>query len=265
MSLSDIVVFLGPSLPQREAEAILPARYLPPAEQGSVIRACLDLQPKALVLIDGVFGSVPAVRHKEIFWARAKGVEVFGAASIGAIRAAELALIGMQGHGLIYRWYRRTPLADDDEVAVAMTPSELGASPLSDALISMRLTLGQACRQKIISREQRLALEAIARATVFVDRSYARLMSDAREVVPARWSGALSELNHWLQDNRIDQKRADAVGLLTRLAVNPDCLATQRAPPPFRMTESWAHDLAAAGLWDACIAEVSRSNLMTLP
>jgi hypothetical protein len=255
MSAGDIVVFLGPSLPRQEAKAILQATYLPPAEQGSVMRAWLDYRPRVLVLIDGVFGSVPAVRHMEILWACANGLSVFGAASIGAIRAAELVTIGMQGHGLIYRWYRCTPFADDDEVAVAMSPPALGAVPLSDALISMRLTLMQACRQKVISREQRLALEAIARATIFVDRSYVRLMQDARDRVPADWSHVLTRLEHWLADNRVDQKQLDAVGLLTRLAVNPDLLATRPTPPPFQLTEAWAHDLSADGLWNARIIE----------
>lgn len=257
MSTEDIVVFLGPSLPRREAEAILSATYLPPAEQGSVIRAWLNHRPRALVLIDGVFGSVPAVRHKEILWACANGLSVFGAASIGAIRAAELATVGMRGHGLIYRWYRRTPLADDDEVAVAMSPPELGAAPLSEALVSMRVTLGLACRQKIISREQRLALEAIARATIFVDRSYEKLIQDARETLPAHWSDSLTDLDHWLTGNRVDQKRLDAVGLLTLLAVNPELLASRQPIEPFQLTEVWAHDLAADGLWDARIADAT--------
>ena len=85
------VVFLGPTLPAAQAEAILDALYLPPAEQGSVVRTVRDFSPSAIVLIDGAFGKVPAVRHKEILWALACGIPVLGAASMGAIRAAELA------------------------------------------------------------------------------------------------------------------------------------------------------------------------------
>ena len=137
----DVAVFLGPTLPRAEAAAILDATYLPPAEQGSVVRAVRTYRPEAIVLIDGSFGKVPAVRHKEILWALSKGIPVFGAASMGALRAAELAAVGMQGHGFVYRWYSLTPLADDDEVAVAMSPPELGAEALSEALINIRLTL----------------------------------------------------------------------------------------------------------------------------
>ena len=42
----------------------------------------------------GAFASVPAVRHKEILWALSEGIPVIGAASIGALRAAELTAFG---------------------------------------------------------------------------------------------------------------------------------------------------------------------------
>ncbi|TIQ82674.1 MAG: hypothetical protein E5X64_35880, partial [Mesorhizobium sp.] len=67
-----------------------------------------------------------------------------------------------------------TPLADDDEVAVAMCPSELGAAALSEALINIRLTLKQALRAGIINALERRSLEVLARDTHFVDRSYPR-------------------------------------------------------------------------------------------
>jgi hypothetical protein len=250
LAARDIVVFLGPTLRRDEATAILEATYLPPAEQGSVFRACRVYRPMALVLIDGAFGSVPAVRHKEILWACANGFSVFGASSIGAIRAAELAAVGMQGYGLIYRWYARTLLADDDEVAVAMTPPQLGAEPLSEALINMRQTLRRAQRERVLTREQRLSLEEIARATAFVDRTYANLLEQAHRTLPANWSDVLTTFERWLPGKAIDQKRSDAVGLLTRLAKEPHLEMPQRLRPPFRLTEAWAHDLADDGLWD---------------
>jgi hypothetical protein len=250
----DVVVFLGPTLPRAEASGILEATYLPPAEQGSVVRAVREYQPRAIVLIDGSFGKVPAVRHKEILWALAGGIPVFGAASMGAIRAAELAAVGMQGHGFICRWYSLTPLADDDEVAVAMSPPELGAEALSEALINIRLTLRRAARSGVISKEEQHALEALARDTHFVDRSYARLLADGRSALPRESERALERLANWLPLNAIDRKREDAVGLLRRLAQNPGLLDERLSVPPFRLTEAWAYDLDAAGLWGDDIA-----------
>ena len=148
----EIVVLLGPTLPVAEARTHLDAIYLPPAEQGSVFRAVVEHRPAVLAIIDGAFAQRPAVRHKEILWAMAGGVEVHGAASMGALRAAELAPYGMIGHGFVYRWYRRTPLADDEEVAVAMAPPELGSAALGEALINMRLTLRRAERRGVVGR-----------------------------------------------------------------------------------------------------------------
>lgn len=245
----DVVVFLGPTLPRAEAAGILKAVYLPPVEQGSVVRAVREYRPRAIVLIDGSFGKMPAVRHKEILWALASGIPVFGAASMGAIRAAELAAVGMQGHGFIYRWYSLTPLADDDEVAVAMSPPELGAETLSEALINIRLTLRRAVRQEIIGKDEQRALEALARNTHFVDRSHARLLADGRSMLPRGSEPALRRLADWLPSNAIDRKREDAESLLTRLAQDPALLDERAKAPPFRLTEAWAYDLDAAGLW----------------
>src|SRR5690606_13870764 len=114
-----IVVFLGPTLSLAEAERTLPgAVFLQPVSQGDIILAAHAFRPRAMILVDGQFEDRPPVRHKEIMWAMAQGIVVFGAGSMGAIRAAELHPFGMLGVGLIYRWYRRWPLAPDDAVAI---------------------------------------------------------------------------------------------------------------------------------------------------
>jgi hypothetical protein len=245
----DVVVFLGPTLAHAEAAQLLDAIYLPPADQGALVRAVRAHQPSAIVLIDGAFGKVPAVRHKEILWALAKGINVFGAASMGAVRAAELAIFGMRGRGFIYRWYSLTPLADDDEVAVAMSPAELGATPLSEALINMRLSLRAASRSGILTREERSILVRLARDTHFVDRSYPRLFADAESVLPEGATGVIGRLAAWLPANAIDRKREDAVSLLRELSQRPDLMRERPRTPPFQLTEAWAYDLDAAELW----------------
>ncbi|ESZ22036.1 TfuA-like protein [Mesorhizobium sp. L48C026A00] len=257
---ASLIVFLGPTLPRAEAAAVLEATYLPPAEQGSVVRAVRTYLPRAIVLIDGSFGKVPAVRHKEILWALAKGIPIFGAASMGALRAAELAAVGMQGHGFIYRWYSLTLLADDDEVAVAMCPPELGAAPLSEALINIRLTLRRAMRAGIVTAEERHTLEALARDTHFVNRSYPRLLADARSTLSGRLNGAVDRLADWLPSGAIDRKREDATGLLSKLADYPELFSKRPDTPPFQLTEAWAYDLDAAGLWGDDIPTILADN-----
>jgi hypothetical protein len=63
---------------------------------------------------------------------------VFGAAGIGALRAAELDAVGMRGIGKIFEGYRDGILRDDDEVAVLHGPEELGYPPLTEALVNIR-------------------------------------------------------------------------------------------------------------------------------
>lgn len=247
----DVVVFLGPTLPRECASSYLEALYLPPAEQGSIFRTVRSLQPRVVVLIDGAFAKVPAVRHKEILWALSRGTQIYGAASMGALRAAEFSGFGMKGYGLIYRWYRAIPFANDDEVAVAMTPPELGAQALSEALINMRITLRCGERGGVIPGEMRRALEDLARSIHFVHRTYERLFDRARSALPKEWSPLIERLERWVAEHATDQKQADAIGLLRCLAAGSVERVGQAGPqpPPFRMTEAWAADLDAAGLF----------------
>jgi hypothetical protein len=246
------VVFLGPTLKNESARKLLAASYLPPAEQGSIYRAVQQFQPHTIALIDGVFAKAPAVRHKEILWALNEGIAIYGAASMGALRAAELSEYGMIGYGLVYRWYRATPFADDDEVAVAMAPNEFGAQPLSEALINMRLTLRHAERSGLVERADRVSLENLARSIHFLNRTYLSLFRRVRTNFSEEHGRRLSELEKWVVANAIDQKRADAVGLLQHLAQNRTKF--EQAPDiagrisEFRLTEVWRDDLAALGL-----------------
>src|SRR6185503_3993378 len=91
-----------------------------------------------IALIDGYFERMAAVWHKEILLALERGIAVWGAASMGALRAAELAPFGMVGVGTIYRAFARGDLVADDEVAVAHLPAEQGYRSISDALVNLR-------------------------------------------------------------------------------------------------------------------------------
>ena len=85
------LVFLRPTLARRDAEQLIDAVMLPPAQQGDVFRAVHVHRPAAIGLIDGAFAEARPVWHREILWAMSQGVHVFGAASMGALRAVELA------------------------------------------------------------------------------------------------------------------------------------------------------------------------------
>ena len=136
-----VFVFLGPSLNIDSARAVWDApHYLPPVRQGDIYHITRK-KPLAIAVIDGYFQGVPAVWHKEILWAMARGIPVFGAASMGARRAAELAAFGMVGVGEVFSAYHSGELADDDEVAVVHGPSALGYRARTEAMVNIRATL----------------------------------------------------------------------------------------------------------------------------
>lgn len=248
MAGTDIVVFAGSSLAPADRR-LLDACYQPPAQQGDVIEAVELARPRAIALIDGLFLEVPAVRHREILWALARGVRVYGAASMGALRAAELAPHGMVGVGLVYRWYRSAWLAGDDEVAQALGPAELGFPPLSEALIEMRLTFRRAQRAGLLTPDLRRSLERSAKAIFYRDRTYQAAIARAQEEAAPDDRAALDGLAAWLPAHRVPQKQRDAAALIRRLVHEVPTRAQEK--PGARadlITTAWREDLRTSGL-----------------
>ncbi len=245
---ADTIVFLGPTIPAAEARLHLDALYLPPAAQGDVVRAVVEHAPSVIVIIDGVFAQQPAVRHKEILWAMAGGVRVYGASSMGAIRAAELHDYGMVGHGFVFRWYRRTVLADDDEVAVPMAPPEFGSYALGDALIDVRLTLKKAEREGVIGGAVRVRLEQQARSLHFLERTYANILSSVR--ADQKSERVIEKFNTWLTNGIVRQKKSDAIGLLEYLSSSDQSRREVNKEQKFELTDAFAFDLDYATLFN---------------
>lgn len=232
------VVFLGPSLQREAARAIAPeAILLPPARQGDLYRAARSLRPRAIGLVDGLFREAPAVWHREILWALSEGIPVLGAASMGALRAAECDAFGMEGVGTVYRAYRDGcfppfdgPFEDDDEVAILHAPAEAGWIAASDAMVDLRATLAAALGAGVIGPEGCEALARRLKRLPFPERSHARLVEEAA-ALPAP-----GQALEWLRHHRVAQKRRDAEELLTRIVrTSPD-----RRAPGFRFTRSLA-------------------------
>lgn len=210
-----VVLFTGPTLSAHDARQRLDAICLPPASQGDVYRASLG-RPFAIGLIDGYFERVPAVWHKEILWAMSQGIHVFGSASMGALRAADLALFGMIGVGAIFEAYRDGVLEDDDEVAVAHAGAEHNYRAGSDAMVNIRATMAKAQTEGVLDGVVRLTLERIAKQLFYPDRSYDHVVElAASEGVPAEQLGALQR---WLPGGAVNQKRADALAMLETIS-----------------------------------------------
>lgn len=176
-----------------------------------------------LCLIDGYFDHRPAVRHKELLLLLAKGWRIFGAASIGALRAAEMESFGMIGAGAIFAAFARGSLAGDDEVALIHAGPDRDWRPISIPLVDVRATLCAARRAGIVGRSDARALLGAAARIHYVDRQW-------REVC-----GALADAERrrafetWLESGAVSQKRADALACL-EAATNSS--GKRREPPP---------------------------------
>jgi TfuA protein len=203
-----IIVFLGPSLERGSAETILAAEYRPPAKRGDLLRAAGD-GATIIGLIDGVFHQESAVAHREILAAIRKGVTVVGSSSMGALRAAEMDTLGMTGIGEVYRMYRSGELVSDDEVALVFDP-ESGFS-LSEPLVNIRFTLGEAERQGIVTARDHTALLAAAKSIFYPQRTYGRIVSEAGAAIDQE---TRERFLAWVNLHAVDQKRRDAVAAL---------------------------------------------------
>jgi hypothetical protein len=238
-------VFLGPTLPVAQAREVLDAEYLPPVRQGDVYRAVVRRRPRAIGIVDGYFRQVPSVWHKEILWAMAEGVHVFGSASMGALRAAELEPFGMRGVGEIFAAFRNQHLEDDDEVAVTHGPPEMGFLAVSEAMVNIRRTLQDARSEAVVSRATQKRLEEVAKSLFYPWRDYPEIMKRGRaEGLP---ENELSALSVWLDHGRVDLKRKDALEMLVCMR---DLLADE--PAPKLVTYAFEHTT----MWEAATAAI---------
>lgn len=203
----EIVVFLGPSLPVRDARQILPAEYLPPAKRGD-IPLVVRHGARVICLIDGVFFQDCSVGHREILAAIENKVRVIGSSSMGALRASELDTLGMEGVGEVYHLYKNGDVESDDEVALIFDP-ESGIA-LSIPLINIRYILKIAAEQGIINGDQKEHLFRTAQSLYFPERTWDRIRELSSEKIPA---STLEKFMHYAE-NGPDLKREDAIRAL---------------------------------------------------
>jgi TfuA protein len=203
----ELVVFLGPSLPVRDAEQIIPAVYLPPAKRGDIPLAVHN-GARIICLIDGVFFQDCSVGHREVLAAIGKKVRVIGASSMGALRASELDTLGMEGIGEVYRWYKNGDIESDDEVALIFDP-ESGIA-LSVPLVNIRHILDLAILQGLIDKVQKDLIFSAAQSLYFPERTWDRIRDLSCEKIPAP---VLEQFIHFAE-NGPDLKREDAISAL---------------------------------------------------
>lgn len=197
------VVFAGPSVHGLAPEHFSDLDLRGPAACGDIFDAVRE-GAEAICLIDGLYGDCAAVWHKEILHALSTGVTLFGAASMGALRAAECAAFGMIGVGEIFEAYRDGQRFSDADVAVSHAPGELAYRPLTIALVDAEATL-QASRDKVATEEYDALLRA-ARHLHFSRRTWRSIVAEA---------GLGPEMVNLLAADAISLKRNDAAKLLS--------------------------------------------------
>jgi hypothetical protein len=200
------IVFSGPSLPPAAVPNIPGIEWRPPLKQGDLHRAALQ-RPDAIIVIDGYFETTPTVWHDEILFALSTEIEVYGAASTGALRAAELDAFGMQGVGRIYEWFRDGVLEDDDEVAVLHGPPELAFLALTEPMVNVRATVDAAMRSRVIDGELEKAIIGAAKNIFYKERTWEAIIS----AIPSDLKAPFGALPSIFAKLRIDQKRLDAL------------------------------------------------------
>ena len=208
------VIFLGPTFNPVDAAKICDADFRGPAAMGDVTRAASE-GADTIILIDGVFEDRPSVWHKEILWALSNGVGVVGAASMGALRAAELHGHGMLGHGKIYEAYASGEITDDDEVAVVHGPAETGFIPLTEAMVDIRDVIGQATALGVLTPAAAEAAIAYAKAQHFKMRSLSKAVHSVLE--QSHSSLQMKEILAWFASRPAGAKARDAIDLLANL------------------------------------------------
>ncbi len=194
---------------------------LPPAKRDDVLSLCRQQRPGVMILCDGNFHlDHLAVGHAELRHALRLGWQVWGVSSMGAIRAAELRSLGMQGFGEVFTAYREDPELRDDEVALLHEP----APPYregSEPLFHIRRGLNWLVQQQKLSPEAALAIVAELGSAWFGDRT----LSDLRDRL--QQAGLAPEpLTAFFAD--FDRHRQKAWDLLALLSQRP----WARSSPP---------------------------------
>ncbi len=224
-------IYVGPTLSRDDVLQRCPgAQLAPPIAVGELYALALQRRrPTRVLLIDGYFERMAAVWHKEILFALQRGIVVYGAASMGALRAAELAPMGMIGIGKIYRDFAAGRLNDDDEVAVAHLPQSHGYAAMSEALVNIRATVELAIAKRVISGRGGAAIIGAAQQMHYRDRTWAAVLANA----PAKFAS-------WVGRNAVNRKADDArlaLDAVRRPSTARERIARARVTP---MPATWA-------------------------
>lgn len=230
-----MIVFAGPSVSNdlRARYAMLDWRA--PAVAGDFHRL-LDAPPAKVLLIDGLFDERASVKHKEALFLMAAGTRLYGASSMGALRAAELASFGMIPLGVIAAAYCEERLVGDDEVALIHGDEKIDFRPVSVPMVEVRATLCRALRTGMIDPQIARRLRSCWHDIHYVDRDWPAMLASANGVTERDLLEAVAALH-------VPLKRHDA-----QMAIDYALADERPAPPIPTPPQTWFVDHLSEGL-----------------
>lgn len=238
------VLFAGPSLSKDLPQLRMVPDFIlaAPAACGDVAKATVE-GATAVGIVDGYFEATRAIWHKEVLFALWSGVRVAGAASMGALRAAECSSFGMIGIGEVFSRYASGNLVDDADVAQIHAPAELDYLSLSDPWVNVEPTIRKMVAAAVIDTSEFELLHAVARRFHYKERTYRAIFESLGQTPPER----LAQMLSWVAAHGVDQKRLDALELVDWL-VSQNGRRETRHNWRFSETSQWRKLLVELGL-----------------
>ena len=166
-------------------------------------------------IVDGSIDETDQLTATEIVEAlRARPIELFGGASMGAIHAAELGAAGMRGLGHVFRLFQRRAVQDRDEVYVLHAPREFRYRCLTIPLINIRFTLRRLRRNGWLDSTQEGAIARFMKEVPWFERDWESLGKVVEIVLGYQQHESLTRRFRALYR---DVKREDALLVVSKL------------------------------------------------
>jgi TfuA protein len=207
------IIFLGPSLTHEKARQIFQADFRGPAKKGDLLRVSSIVDNTTIVcLVDALFLQDYPPSPIEVYQLMLnKNIKLFGAASLGALRAVELEKFGMIGIGKIFELYKKGKLTADDEVAVTFVEGKHQLQ--SEAMIDIRFNLFLAYRMGIINEITKKTITKVAKSIYFPYRNYTDILDQTEKQYPAI-ADDLEPFRTYIIKNRQSLKERDTIKLI---------------------------------------------------
>jgi hypothetical protein len=195
----------------------------PPIRRGDLGRATADGYD-VIAIIDGEFYHTLAVSPKEILVALRYGRRVLGGSSMGALRAAEMDVLGMEGVGQIYNWYRRGVVTRDDDVALMFgLLDDHSYRATTVPMVNVLWATREFKRHNMLTSTVRRRLTIAARRIHWANRNWFNVCEAAGLTDADRQT-----VWNWARDPDNDLKRLDSKRVIERTVA----AVQQRSPAP---------------------------------